>query len=226
MSQNSATEILIAMQKSSCRIQLNKLFQEFYNLTHRKLTDQARGMMRRLSRHGSFVGGPSVAAEDLVQDTFVAVWKNYPQFRADAKAESWLYSILYSRYLDMLRLRSGDSQSAAAIARNIAEAHFSLSLAHGISANNEPMVLPSIEDEIDSARLRGACQQVLRRLPERARTVLQLTNMGEVPPRAIAYQLGLSPNAAKIRLHRAQALLRRQIESSNHLVFSEMRAAA
>ena len=35
--------------------------------------------------------GDAVLAQDLLQETFIAVWNNMQQFRADAKWSTWIY---------------------------------------------------------------------------------------------------------------------------------------
>lgn len=223
MSKSLATEILLEMKSAQGEAPLSRLFSRLHAETEKKLVEQARKLLLRLSRrHGYFRLG-HISAEDLVQDTFLQVWKSYPHFRGDSKAESWLYSILYSKYLD-LKDKPGNSVPGSQLAP--LDDSFTYLLGDGITKDFEPIVLPSIDDEIDSARLRGACRQAIRRLPERARNVLHVTQLGELPPSQVAPSLGLTPNATKIRLHRAHNMLRRSLQNSMPAVLAELRQAA
>src|SRR6266487_6473589 len=47
--------------------------------------------------------GDAMQAEDLMQDTFLAAWRNLPQFRAEASFSTWLYRIAVNKCKDWLR---------------------------------------------------------------------------------------------------------------------------
>ncbi len=54
----------------------------------------------RLTRHDQ-------QAEDLLQETFLAVWQNAHQFRGRSQVRTWLLSIAHRRTMEWLRARSG-----------------------------------------------------------------------------------------------------------------------
>jgi RNA polymerase sigma-70 factor (ECF subfamily) len=43
---------------------------------------------------------------DLAQDTFISAWQKLPEFRGDAKLQSWLYRIAANKTLNCLKQRS------------------------------------------------------------------------------------------------------------------------
>lgn len=47
--------------------------------------------------------GDAVLAQDLLQDTFIAVWNNMLNFRGDAKWSTWIYRIAVNTCLTHLR---------------------------------------------------------------------------------------------------------------------------
>jgi RNA polymerase sigma-70 factor (ECF subfamily) len=47
--------------------------------------------------------GDAVLAQDLLQETFIAVWNNMQKFRADAKWSTWIYRIAVNTCLTYLR---------------------------------------------------------------------------------------------------------------------------
>jgi RNA polymerase sigma-70 factor (ECF subfamily) len=47
--------------------------------------------------------GDAVLAQDLLQDTFIAVWNNMQNFRGDAKWSTWIYRIAVNTCLTHLR---------------------------------------------------------------------------------------------------------------------------
>ncbi len=44
-------------------------------------------------------------AKDVVQDSFISVWKNFPRYNTAIKFTTWLYSIVTNRCYDKLRSR-------------------------------------------------------------------------------------------------------------------------
>lgn len=44
-------------------------------------------------------------AKDVVQESFIGVWRNFPQYDARIKFTTWLYSIVTNRCYDKLRSR-------------------------------------------------------------------------------------------------------------------------
>jgi RNA polymerase sigma-70 factor (ECF subfamily) len=47
--------------------------------------------------------GDAVLAQDLLQETFIAVWNNMQKFRGDAKWSTWIYRIAVNTCLTHLR---------------------------------------------------------------------------------------------------------------------------
>ena len=48
----------------------------------------------------------AVLAQDLLQETFIAVWNNMQKFRADAKWSTWIYRIAVNTCLTHLRRKT------------------------------------------------------------------------------------------------------------------------
>lgn len=47
--------------------------------------------------------GDAILAQDLLQETFIAVWNNMQNFRGDAKWSTWIYRIAVNTCLTQLR---------------------------------------------------------------------------------------------------------------------------
>jgi RNA polymerase sigma-70 factor (TIGR02960 family) len=69
----------------------------------RELTDPHR---RELQLHCYRILGSMQDAEDMVQETLLAAWRNIVAFEGRASVRSWLYRIATNRCLDALRARS------------------------------------------------------------------------------------------------------------------------
>lgn len=48
----------------------------------------------------------SEIAKDLVQDTFLAAWRNYDNFKGEISEKNWLYAILKNKIIDHFRKAS------------------------------------------------------------------------------------------------------------------------
>jgi RNA polymerase sigma-70 factor (ECF subfamily) len=70
----------------------------------------------RIHRLARVLAGPEAAA-DLAQETFLAVLKAFPRFRAEAKLSTWLISILRNQCsMSLRRRRAAASEPLATIA--------------------------------------------------------------------------------------------------------------
>jgi RNA polymerase sigma-70 factor (ECF subfamily) len=47
--------------------------------------------------------GNAQDSEDVIQETFIRLWKNLPNYRAEIKLTTWLYKIVVNQCLDMLK---------------------------------------------------------------------------------------------------------------------------
>ncbi len=46
------------------------------------------------------------SVKDILQDTFIAAWKNYDSFKNEADEKTWLFAILKNKLIDYYRLQS------------------------------------------------------------------------------------------------------------------------
>nr|CAI78579.1 RNA polymerase sigma-E factor [uncultured Aminicenantes bacterium] len=60
----------------------------------------------RLYAHALRVSGSREAAEDVVQESLLAVWKDAGRFRGEGRAIAWLLGIVHHKALDAIRGRS------------------------------------------------------------------------------------------------------------------------
>jgi RNA polymerase sigma-70 factor (ECF subfamily) len=69
----------------------------------------------------------------------------------------------------------------------------------------------AVEAAIDAARQTTHVQAALRAMPVRDREVLELVAYGQLSPSEAGLALGISPNAARLRLARARKWLRERL---------------
>ncbi len=159
-------------------------------------------LRRLIDRHGRGLRifsarylGNAEEAEDVVQDVFIAVWKNAQRFDSGkARASTWLYRIAANRCIDVRRWRRFRSFI-------------------GLDESHER--LPSDEPEADV--LVGARQELaivhagLDHLPERQRMALLLRAVADLDIPAIAQVMGTTPGSIEQLLVRARRALRSRL---------------
>lgn len=149
----------------------------------------------RIHRYLTRVAG-AAEAEDLTQETFVRVNHALEGFRGDAAIATWIYRIATNVATDRLRapgfqlgVRSAEPEALVVLA-----------------------TLPVIEQDIARREMSECVRAYIDQLPADHRTVVVLSELEELPDRQIAEVLGVTLEAAKIRLHRARARLRQMFE--------------
>lgn len=77
-----------------------------------QLVHQHGARIRRIALRYAASG----AADDLVQDILVRLWRSYPSFRSDAKVETWIYRVALNASMTYLKdsVRERAKQSALA----------------------------------------------------------------------------------------------------------------
>jgi RNA polymerase sigma-70 factor (ECF subfamily) len=140
-------------------------------------------------------------ARDAVQDAFVTAFRARKTFAATARDSTWLHRIAVNAALMKLRTqrRHPETSIDELLPSFRDDGHFALSL----ESWEEPVDV-AIGRRETAAFVRGA----IDKLPESYRTVLMLRDIEGLDNEEAARMLGITPNAVKIRLHRARMALR------------------
>lgn len=156
---------------------------------YRTLVRRYTPMMLRLAR--PYVPSQAIA-EEVVQDTWVAVLQGIDAFQGRSRFTTWLMRIL----LNTARKRGVREHTPARW--------------DALGANPEPLLAPepSPEDTAVSAETRAVIARAIRALPERQRTVLVLRDVGGWPANEVCALVGVSTGNQRVLLHRARAAVR------------------
>ena len=142
-------------------------------------------------------------AEDAAQETTIKVFRNLHLFRGESQFRTWVLSIARNEGLG--RIRKAASRREDSLEE----------LTEGQSGDFTPAVLTSWSEIPAAALERKELGAILRRavegLPEIYRNVVMLRDIEEMDVRESAAALGISEGAVKVRLHRARALLQRDL---------------
>jgi RNA polymerase sigma-70 factor (ECF subfamily) len=142
-------------------------------------------------------------AEDAAQDTAVKVYLNLKNFRGDSQFRTWVLSIARNEGLGRLR-KAGTRREDSLDAETDEQ-----------TGDYTPAILTSWREIPSEALERQELGAILRKaideLPEIYRNVVLLRDIEEMDVRETAAALGITEGAVKVRLHRARALLQRDL---------------
>ncbi|MFC3573242.1 RNA polymerase sigma factor [Streptomyces yaanensis] len=159
-----------------------RAFEELYRRYAPWLTARLRGRC----------ADPAVV-DDVVQETFLAVWRGTARYREDGDVAGWLWRIGARRLVDALRGDGARGRLWQTLAR----------LRHRDEASAEERVLAGVEH--------GDLAGALTRLSPELRAVLQATVIDGLTTGEAAVLLGIPPGTVKTRALRARKRLREEL---------------
>lgn len=144
-------------------------------------------------------------AEDMVQDTFLNVFRYLKDFRYESKFKNWLYKVAASTCIKKRR----KSKFAP-------EKELSLDEFRPGDEVEAPQQVPEWAllplDKLLNEELAGTIQQGILSLPKKYRMVIVLRDIEGFNTDETAQILNLSPANVKVRLHRARLFLRDKLK--------------
>jgi RNA polymerase sigma-70 factor (ECF subfamily) len=169
-------------------------FKKLYEANHRRVLQLLARMV-----------GPD-DAEDLTQAVFAKAAEGLPNFRGDAEVSTWLHRIALHVASDWLRGRQAHERRATV---RLPEGEDGILGVIGAGADDHH----SPEDELARKQFADCIRGEIAKLPENHRAVLILGELGGLADDEVAAALEISRANAKVRLHRARAQLRKQVEA-------------
>ncbi|HVR39640.1 MAG TPA: sigma-70 family RNA polymerase sigma factor [Thermoanaerobaculia bacterium] len=140
-------------------------------------------------------------ARDAVQDAFVAVFRSIGRFEAGAQLSTWLHRIVINAALMKLRTqrRHPEEDIEDFLPRFKEDGH---QLERSVPWTESADVM------LERAETTEIVRNAIDKLPDTYRVVLLMRDIEELSTEETAEMLGITPNAVKIRLHRARQALR------------------
>ena len=136
------------------------------------------------------LGTAANAADELVQETMLRVWRKARQFEpASGSASSWVFVIARNLRVDRMRRERSPLPEAA-------------------DPSGEPDADPGGEAALIGAERRERLREALRALPEEQARILRLSYFEDRPHAEIAQELGVPLGTVKSRARLAVARLR------------------
>lgn len=127
-------------------------------------------------------------AEELSQDVFLELHRNFPKLQSEAHVRFWLRKVTSQRCIDQARRQSRRPES---------------------SLENAPE--PSAAVAQADPMLDHLLRRLVSSLPPRARAIVVLRYQEDLEPGEIAAVLGIPIGTVKSQLHRALAVLREKM---------------
>ena len=152
------------------------------------------------------------AAHEVMQETFLTVWRKWPTFAGKSKFSSWIYRIganfsymklrkqrRYSREISIEMLAAPDQAEA-----DIAEGKVDPPKWHG--------AVPTPDEAATRTERLRLIAGAMNRLTPTYRTAYMLKDIEGLSIEEIAEIMDLSKSAVKTRVHRARLMMRKTLE--------------
>ena len=151
---------------------------------HRAFLTEAAGLLRGYFRNR--LRGQAEDAEDLVQETLVALHTRRETYDPNYSLTAWMYAIARYRLIDFLR-------------RQKRRTH----------ADIDGLEIGEVDPQYDASDAKRDVNVLLEKLPEKQRTAIRLVKLEEKSIREAADATGLSESDIKISIHRGLKTLMR-----------------
>jgi RNA polymerase sigma-70 factor (ECF subfamily) len=143
--------------------------------------------------------GSDAAAQDLVQDTFVKLWRNAERYdRSRGKLETWVLLIARSLAIDAIRRRVLEARTLEHIDRPL-----------------EADQAPGPDDQVVIHDLTDRARRAMSSLPPEQRAALELAYLGGKTSTEISDLEGIPVGTAKTRIRAALFRLRESMAREN-----------
>ncbi|MDQ0116164.1 RNA polymerase sigma factor SigZ [Paenibacillus harenae] len=136
--------------------------------------------------------GDPIAADDIVQDTFIKIHLNIKNLRNDEKIKAWVYQITRNAIIDYYRRER--------------------------SFEELPFDLPVAEEDIEiSTQLASCIEPMIEQLPFKYREALTITELEGYTQVQLSMKLGISLSGAKSRVQRGRLKLKELLLACCHV---------
>ncbi|MDG4663096.1 sigma-70 family RNA polymerase sigma factor [Mycobacterium sp. 236(2023)] len=146
-----------------------------------------------LYRYARRMTRDDAAVQDIVQETFVAAWRQIDRFRAESSVKTWLFAICARKVVDSHRVKRAEPLDDRLLE----------------PADPSPSADPLAA--ATNAEFLAALEVALAELPPRQRAVWVLREVEELTFPQIGEILSLSPDGARGHHHRARTTLQQRL---------------
>jgi RNA polymerase sigma-70 factor (ECF subfamily) len=148
-------------------------------------------------------------AREILQETFLAAWRNLDGFQGKSQFASWLYRVAVNAALMQLRSQRRHPQVAVDDLTPEALGEAARVAGPGLGAGDDWSKRP--DEQFQSDELRRQIQSAVDALPDSQRAVFLLRDVDGLSTEETGELLGVTVPTVKTRLHRARLALREAI---------------
>jgi RNA polymerase sigma-70 factor, ECF subfamily len=146
-------------------------------------------------------------AKDAVQEALIAATRAIDEFAGGARLSTWLHRIVVNAALMKLRsARRRREESIDDLLPTFDE--------DGHRVGTDPAWHTAADTLVEQQETRVLVRRCIAQLPDGYRVVLVLRDIEDMDTQEVADVLDISPNAVKVRLHRARQALRTLLEGA------------
>lgn len=140
-------------------------------------------------------------ARDAVQETFLNAHRSLPRFQGGSLLSTWLHRIAVN--VSLMKLRTRKRKPEEPLDHLLPAFRDNGHFAERFDTGDE-----TAEQRLARLEEQQAVRAAIDQLPDHYRTILLLRDIEGIGTNEVAEQLGVTPNAVKLRLHRARQALR------------------
>jgi RNA polymerase sigma-70 factor (ECF subfamily) len=159
----------------------------------------------RLVRLAASVVGSHAVAEEVVQDTWLAVVRGVDRFEGRSSFKTWLFHILLNR----ARTTAGREHRSTLLPEGDLDDRFD---GNGAWATPPVPWSDQVDDRLGAERLAHRVREILPTLPDGQRAVVVLRDIEGLSAAEVSELLGLTDGNQRVLLHRARSRIRERIE--------------
>jgi len=150
-------------------------------------------------------------AQDIVQESYLQLFKNIAGFRGESSLKSWLHRVTINNALMKIRKESKTNEALSEVEN---ESHAFDE--NGKRKENLENISMSADDVYASTELRSTVKEKIMSLPIAYRNILLLRDIEGYSITETAELLEISPASVKTGLHRARNKLKTLLEKSDY----------
>jgi RNA polymerase sigma-70 factor, ECF subfamily len=143
------------------------------------------------------------AAPDVLQETFLQVYRHLPSFRRESQFGTWLYRIATNAAL--MHRRASARRPAESL--DVFLPRFDADGKH-FATPAELQVASCADELLDRQFLAEKARDAITRLPDLYRDAFVLHDLEEMSTADVAHALGVEPATVRQRVHRARLMVR------------------
>ena len=154
----------------------------------------------------------SEIAKDLVQDTFLAAWRNVEKYKGEASEKNWLFTILKNKIIDHYRKASTRNEERMNDLNE--EAYYFNNDGHWSEQASPNDWGVDYNDQINPKEFYEILEKCKKKLKEIQNAVFSMKYLEGFESDEICKELNITPSNYWVLLHRAKVQLRACLEKN------------